>query len=311
MEFKVNVLGTASALPTVDRYPSAQVVQLRGRLFLIDCGEAVQMQLRRYSFNITGIEHIYISHMHGDHVFGIFGLLSTMTMMGRTSDLKIFAPPRFSTLLSFFLANFVDKMTYRIEHVPLVDIRGPKVIYESRNFEVLAFPLNHRIPSFGFIFREKKPQKNVIKEMIEAKGLSLYEIARLKEGNDVLRDNGELLSCEELTYTPYEPRSYAYCSDTAPFPELPEWVRGVDLLYHEATFTSSLAEKAAETYHSTAEDAARCALEADAGRLLVGHYSSRYRSIDEFYEEARNVFPNVTAAREGDCIEIPLRRFSI
>lgn len=308
MNFKITVLGTASALPTISRYPSAQVVELRGRSFLIDCGEGAQMQMKRYSVSFLKIEAIFISHMHGDHVFGIFGLLSTMSMAGRTSKLRIYAPAQFSTVLSFFKANFAEGLKYEIEHISLAGITSPEVIYDAKSFEVLSFPLNHRIASFGFLFREKVPPLNVIKEKIGEYSLSLYEIARLKEGSDVAREDGTVLKNEEFTYVPYLPSSYAYCSDTAPFEKLSDWISGVDLLYHEATFDESLSGMAAATYHSTARQAAECALKAGVGKLAIGHYSSRFKDLSHLLEEASQVFGNTVLSSEGMVFEIEQKK---
>ena len=189
---------------------------------------------------------------------------------------------------------------------------APEVIYENRNVELLAFPLNHRIQTYGYMVREKKPQFNVRKELIAEYGLTLSEIGALKQGNDVVRlsEDGtqQVISNAEAAYLPYEPRSYAYCSDTAPFPELASWIRGVTLLYHEATFPQDMSEMAARTFHSTSLQAASVARDAKAGHLIVGHYSSRYPSVDFFLEEMKAVFPDCTLAHDGDVFELPLVR---
>ena len=304
MNFTLNVLGTASALPTTERYPSAQVLDVRGRLFMIDCGEAAQMRLRKAGISFLKIEHICLSHIHGDHLFGIFGLLSTMIMLGRSSQLNIYAPESFSPVLEFFLEQFGEGIHFDINYVPL-KMKQPEILYQNRKMELLAFPLSHRVDSFGFLFREKMPQHNVRKEAIERYGLSLAEIGALKRGEDVVRPDC-IISNDAAAYVPYEPRSYAYCSDTAPFPELAQWVKGVTLLYHEATFPDSMAEMAEKTFHSTTLQAAQCALEAGAKELLVGHYSSRFPSVDFFLDEIRTVFPNSRLAHDLDVISLPL-----
>ena len=327
MNFTLNILGTASALPIVNRYPSAQVLDVRGRLFLIDCGEGVQIQMRRQHLSILKLDTIFITHLHGDHVFGIFGLLSTMGMLGRTACLNIFAPASFGAVLSFFLSTFGEGLRFRIEH-HVLDSQEPEVIFQTRTTELLSFPLRHRIETYGFIVREKEPAFNVRKECIRKYGLSLAEIGTLKRGEDVVRPAGVdagfsmedgfarhsgtgeplVIPVSEAAYKPFRPRSYAYCSDTAPFPELAGWVRGVDLLYHEATYPSEMKDLAEKTFHSTTEDAARCALEAGAGRLVIGHYSSRFRDLAPFLEQTRAIFPESSLAHEGDVIEIPLER---
>lgn len=306
MNFTLNVLGTASALPTTERYPSAQVLDVRGRLFMIDCGEGAQMQMRKAGISFLKIEHICISHIHGDHIFGIFGLLSTMAMLGRTAPLNIYAPGSFKPVLQFFLTNFGEGFLYEVNVIEL-KMTAPELIYENRRTELLAFPLNHRVEAFGFIIREKMPQHNVYKEAIAKYNLSIAEIGTLKRGEDVIRKEGDetvVIPNSEAAYIPYAPRSYAYCSDTAPFPELADWVRGVTLLYHEATFPAEMSEMAAKTFHSTTLQAAQTALEAGVGRLLVGHYSSRFPSVDFFLDELRSIFPATDLARDMDVVEI-------
>ena len=303
MNFTLNVLGTASALPTTERYPSAQVLNVRGRLFMIDCGEAAQIQIRKAGLSFLKIEHICLSHIHGDHLFGLFGLLSTMAMLGRTAPLNIYAPGNFPPILEFFKANFGEGILYDINYVAL-DMSEPTVIYENRTVELLAFPLNHRVETYGFIIREKMPQHNVYKEAIAKYNLTLLEIGTLKRGEDVIRPDGEVIRNSEAAYIPYEPRSYAYCSDTAPFPELADWVRGVTVMYHESTFPAEMEEMAAKTYHSTTLQAATTALHAGVGRLLVGHYSSRFPSVDFFLDEIRSIFPSAELAHDMDVIEI-------
>ena len=303
MNFTLNVLGTASALPTTERHPSAQVLDVRGRLFMIDCGEGAQIQLRKAGISILKIEHICLSHIHGDHIFGIFGLLSTMAMLGRTAPLNIYAPEGFTPVLEFLKNNFGEGFLYEINHVVL-DMKEPELVYENRRTELLAFPLNHRVDTYGFLIREKMPQYNVHKEAIAKYGLSIAEIGALKRGEDILRADGSVILNSEAAYIPYVPRSYAYCSDTAPFPELAEWLKGVTLMYHEATFPAEMEEMAAKTFHSTTLQAAMTALDAGAGRLLVGHYSSRYPSVDFFLDELRSIFPETYLAHDLDVVEI-------
>ena len=310
MNFTLNILGTASALPTSDRYSSAHVLDVHGRLFLIDCGEGTQMQMRRKGISFLKVDTICLSHIHGDHIFGIFGLLSTMGMLGRTSVLNIYAPGTFAPVLDFFLRTFGEGLRFRIDLHEL-HCTFPELVAETRTLELLAFPLRHRIETYGFIVREKEPAFNVKKDCIEKYGLSLAEIGTLKRGEDVVRTRGdetETVPASEAAYRPYVPRSYAYCSDTAPFPELSSWVRGVDLLYHEATYPVEMKELAEKTFHSTTEDAAKCALEAGAGKLVIGHYSSRFSDLSPFYGQASAIFPETVLARELDTIEVPMKR---
>lgn len=308
MDFRLSILGTASALPVMNRYPSAHVLSVRGRSFLIDCGEGCQMRMSRMKLSALKIEAVFISHIHGDHIFGFFGLVTTMGMLGRTAPLHVYAPRSFAPILKFTLSYFGEGMKFPIE-MHVVKVSSPEPVFDAKSFEVYAFPLRHRIETYGYLFKEKEPLLNVRKELIEPHALTLTEIGALKQGRAVTRENGDILDPETFTYRPFVPRSYAYCSDTAPFPELSEWVKGVTLLFHEATYTSGLKELAEATNHSTASDAALCAAGAGAGRLLLGHYSSRYKDLEPFLEEAQKVFPDTLLAKDGDIIEIPLEKF--
>ncbi len=306
MNFTLNILGTASALPTVNRYPSAQVLDVRGRLFLIDCGEGVQMQIRRQHLSILKLDTVFISHLHGDHTFGLFGLLSTMSMLGRTAPLHIYAPEAFGKILSDFMASFGEGFKFDpVHHTVAAD--APVKIFETRSLEVLAFPLRHRIETYGYLFREKTPMKNVRKEAIDRFGLTLSEIGSLKRGEDVVREDGTVICNSEAAYQPYEPRSFAYCSDTASFPELSGWIKGVDLLYHETTFPQEYEALAKATFHSTTVQAAACARDAGVGKLVAGHYSSRFPDVSFYLDEIRSIFPETVLGREGMVIDIPLK----
>lgn len=307
MNFTVKILGTASALPTTQRNPSAQIVDVRGRLFMIDCGEGAQIQLRKAGVSFLKIEHICLSHIHGDHIFGIFGLLSTMGLLARKAPLNIYAPEGFAPILEFFKVQFGDGLLFDINFIPL-KMSAPELVYQSRTTELLAFPLNHRVNTYGFIIREKMPQRNIHKDAISRYGLSLSEIGTLKRGEDVVRKQAggepQVIRNDEVTYYRYMPRSYAYCSDTAPFAELPQWIRGVDLLYHEATFPEEMADMAEKTFHSTTIQAATTAKDAGAKKLIVGHYSSRFPSVDFYLDQIRVIFPDALLANDGDVIEI-------
>ena len=302
MDFKLQMMGTASAMPVIDRFQSAQVLSVHGRSFLIDCGEAVQRQLMKYRVSIQKLDSLFISHIHGDHIFGLFGLLSTMGMLSRVTPLNIYAPPSFGPILKFFLSYYGEGVNFEIRHCPLT-MKEPERIYATKTLEVLAFPLQHKIETYGFLFREKRPQLNVDKQKLAQYGFTLTEIGTLKRGEDVVRD-GAVIPCSEVTYLPYNPRSYAYCSDTAQFPELPTWVKGVDLLYHETTYLSKFEDLATSRHHSTTVQAARCALEAGVGKLVIGHYSSRVRDAELYLNECRAIFPETYAASDGDVFEI-------
>ena len=250
-------------MPISDRNPSAQALSVHGRLFLIDCGEGAQQQFRRMHLSFLKVEAVFLSHIHGDHIFGIFGLLSTMAMYGRTQELHIYAPKSFAGILKFFLAYFGEGVGYDIVHHPL-EMKGPETVHVSKCVKVSAFPLRHKIECFGFRFDEIRTER------------------QLEKAPAV---------------------SYAYCSDTVPFPELASWVKGVDLLYHEATYQNEMKDKAGMRFHSTTGDAAICAAEAGAGKLLVGHYSSRITDFDAFIAECRAVFPESFAVNDGDVFD--------
>ena len=296
------MLGTASAMPVSGRNQSAQALQVRGRLFLIDCGEGVQAQLVRYRIPMMRLEVIFLSHIHGDHVFGLFGLLSTLGMKGRQIPLDIYAPVNFGPILKFFLSYYGEGLAFEIRFHPL-KMKAPEVILETKSAEVLAFPLHHGIDTFGFLFREKEPLWNVRKEAVERLGLTLTEIGALKRGEDLVREDCVSPGIE-LTYKPFEPRSYAYCSDTAYFPEEAQWLCGTSVIYHEATYLSQWADQAALRFHSTTLQAAQVARDAGAGKLIIGHYSSRELKVSLYEAECRTVFPETYAASDGEVFEI-------
>ena len=282
-------------------------MNVRGRLFLIDCAEGCQILLARHGISHAKIENILISHLHGDHVFGIMPLLSTMALKGRTAPLYIYAPEAFRHTLKFFNTYFADGVKFDINFIPL-KATAPEQIIATRNCKVYAFPLNHKVETYGFLFREDEPKLNVRKELIEQDGLTLQEIGSLKAGKDVVREDGSVLEASRYAYKPYNPRSAAYCSDTAPFPEMEEWVRGVDILYHEATFGNDMRDLSSQYFHSTAEDAAQVARAAGVGKLVIGHFSSRYPDISVLLEEARAVFPESYLAEEGMIFDVPVKK---
>ncbi len=314
-------------MPVPGRFPSAHSLSVHTRSFLIDCGEGVQQQMKRYGVSIMKLDSIFISHIHGDHVFGLFGLLSTLGMMGRTAPLNIYAPAHFAPILRFFLSYYGEGIAFEVRHVP-VKTDAPAVIYDTKALEILAFPLNHKLETYGYLFREKEPERNIDKDALARYGFTRTEIGTLKQGQDVLRPAGPdegatflngfirhsgterdlLIRAQDVTYRPWKPRSYAYVSDTAPFPELAEWVKGTDLLYHEATYLADLADQAVQRHHSTTLDAARCALQAGAGQLVIGHYSSRCQDTAAYEAEARTLFPRTFAAQDGDVFDLPLEK---
>ena len=296
------MLGTASAMPVSGRSQSAQALDVHGRLFLVDAGEGVQYGMVRHHVPMMKLDSLFLSHIHGDHVFGLPGLLSTLGMKGRQTPLSIFAPPNFGPFLKFILSYYGEGMGYEIRFTPL-KMKTPEVILETKTLAVEAFPLNHGIETFGFRFLEKEPQYNVYKEAIERYGLSLTEIGTLKRGEDVVR-GGEVIPLADAAYKPFEPRSYAYCSDTAPFPQEAQWLKGTSVIYHEATYMQEYADQGARRHHTTTLQAAQLALDAGARRLLIGHYSSRSNDIRAYEAECRSLFPETYAVSDGDVLEI-------
>ena len=300
---KLTILGSSSALPTSERYPSAHVLNVHEHLFLIDCGEGTQMQLRKCRIRFGKINNIFISHLHGDHVFGLYGLLSTFNLMGRTVPLSLFAPASYMAKLSLHLHDFDINLNFQIDFHPLAG-KEPVQIFENKHMTVTSFPLKHRIEAFGFLFREKPAERNIIRERIEELGISVAQIRAIKKGSDFVAADGRLIKNSDLTLDPEPPLSYAYCSDTAYFRGLAGVVRNVDLLYHEATFATNMKELARQTGHSTAADAAKTARAASAGTLIIGHFSARYRDIDPLVEEARTIFPSTIPALDGFTYDI-------
>ena len=316
-------MGTASAMPVIDSYQSAHVLEVHGRLFLIDCGEAVQRQMIRYKVPLAKLDTIFISHIHGDHLFGLFTLLSTLGLSCKVTPVVIYGPSNLGPLLKSFMSFYGKGIGITVDFHPL-SVKTPEVIYSTKSLEVLAFPLNHKIETYGYMIREKLPQLNIRKDALDKYDFTKTEIGALKRGEDILRPAGPddgatflngfikhsgtdeplLIKNEEAAYLPYVPRSYAYCSDTAPFPELSEWVKGVDLLYHETTYLDQYQDQAAKRFHSTTKQAARCALDAGAKKLVIAHYSSRCRDASKYEAECRTIFPETYAANDGDVFEI-------
>lgn len=290
-------------MPVGNRNQSAQALSVHGRLFLIDCGEGTQYRLVQERIPMMKLDSLFLSHIHGDHVFGIFGLLSTLGMKGRQTPLNIFAPPAFGPILKFFLSYYGEGVAFEIRFTPL-KMKAPETILETKGIRVEAFPLKHGIETFGFRFLEKEPPFNVHKEAIERHGLSLTEIGTLKRGEDVLRADGSVIPASEAAYKPFVPRSYAYCSDTAPFPEEAAWLRGTTVLYHEATYLEEYTDQALQRNHSTTLQAAQVALEAGVGKLLIGHYSSRVTDASVYEAECRRVFPETYATSDGEHYDI-------
>jgi ribonuclease Z len=300
---KLTILGSSSALPTSERYPTAHVLNAHERLFLIDCGEGTQMQLRKNRIRFSKINNIFISHLHGDHVFGLYGLLSTFSLMGRKNPVNLYAPANYNKILLSHLQDFDINLNFEIDFTPL-DGKDPVVILDDKHITVTSFPLKHRVPSFGFLFREKTGERNIIKECIIQYNIPPVRIPAIKKGADYVTPEGRIIKNEDITVSPPDPLSYAFCSDTGYFRRLPSFVKGVTLLYHEATFDKTLGDLAKLTGHSTTLDAARTAYEAKAGCLVIGHFSARYRNISTLVDEARTIFSNTLPAIDGRSYDI-------
>ena len=307
MTFSVTILGSSSALPTSTRFPSAHVLNAHERLFLIDCAEGTQMQLRRLHIKMSKINHIFISHLHGDHVLGLVGLISTLNLVGRKSELHIYAHKELEKNLLYNIQFFIDELNFKITFHAL-NPKKHEIIYDDGKLTVETLPLKHRVPSTGFLFKEKKGFPNIRKEVIEKYSLTLSDIGSIKCGNDLLLPNGQVIPNSDLTYYATEPRSYAYCSDTMYNEKLIELVKNVDLLYHEATFANSEMKLAKLTGHSTASQAATLAFNAGVKSLIIGHFSSRYKNISELIDEAKLIFQNTVGVEDGMVFEIPLKK---
>ena len=301
--FRVHILGWGSALSTLKHFASSQIVEVRGKFFMMDCGEGTQMQLRRTHVHFAKVQAIFISHLHGDHCFGLLGLLSTFGMLGRTSKLKVYAPGDYAELFQRQVEFFLHGLEYEIEFVG-VDTTQAQTIYDDRTVTVSTIPLQHRMPCCGYLFREKPTLPHIRREMIDYHGIPVSQINNIKNGADWTTEEGLVIPNEQLV-EPAEPaRSYAYCSDTRYMPDLYKLVEGVDVLYHESTYTTENEDRAKLYYHSTARQAALVAQKAGVGKLLLGHYSARYNDENCLLSEAREVFPNSELSAEGKVFEV-------
>lgn len=303
MNFEVTILGSGAALPTSNRNPTSQYVQCNDRHILIDCGEGTQVQLRKNQVHIQKINHILISHLHGDHFFGLVGLLSSLHLLGRDKGLTIYGPNELEQIIRLQLEVGGAKLGFELNFVSL-NGNEHRLIFEDKLIEIWTFPLSHRIPTNGFLIKEKPKERKLNADRFEEAGLSLTLIPKLKQGIDVELESGEIIYADEYTYSAKPSKSYAYCSDTIFDERIVEYIRQADVLYHEATFLNDKLERAKQTFHTTAEQAATIAKQAEVGKLLLGHLSARYDNGLKHFEEASAVFENVKVVEDGDQFSI-------
>ena len=302
-KFELHILGCGSALPTTRHFPSSQVVNVRDKLFMIDCGEGAQLQFRKSRLKFSRLNHIFISHLHGDHCFGLPGLISSLNLLGRTASLHIHSPHGLEEQMRPMIEFFNRQMSYQVLFHEFETVRS-SLIYEDRSLTVTTIPLRHRMPASGFLFVEKPTLNHIIREMVDFYRIPVYELNRIKNGEDYVTPEGEIIPNSRLTRPSDPPRSYAYCSDTLPLASVAEQIRGVNLLFHEATFAEEEALRAKETFHSTASEAAAIARKAGVGQLLIGHFSARYEDETLLLEQAQAVFPHTLLAKEELCVPI-------
>lgn len=303
--FSVTVLGSNSALPANGRHPTSQLLNVNNHFYLIDCGEGTQMQLRRYGLKMQRIKVIFVSHMHGDHYFGIVGLLNSLHLLGRKMPLQIYAPPQLKGIMDLQLDASGGRLQYPIEfHAIEPFTEGKHAIYEDDQLKVEAFNLKHRIPCYGFLFTEQERERTYLPEKGGPAGVKVEDIPKLKRGEDVVKDDGVIYRVEDYTEAPTPTRSYAYCTDTLPLDSTSEHVHEADLLYHESTFLEQDAERSKATFHSTAKEAATVAKDAGVKCLMLGHYSARYKRLEDHLKEASSIFPNTLLSTEGLLVEI-------
>ncbi len=301
--FELLILGSSSAAPTSQRNPSSQILNIAERFFLIDCGEATQIQLRKYKAKFQKIDHIFISHLHGDHFLGLPGLLASMHLLGRKQDITIYGPKELKEIIDKINDAAETHFNYTI-HWHFTDDKGFNLLFEDERTAVYSFPMKHRIFCTGFLFKEKPLMRNINKAHLNKYNVSVADIHKLRSGQDVINEDGVLIKNSDLTIDPPASRSFAYCSDTIYDETLAQYFEGANLLYHESTFLNDKAKRAAETYHSTAEQAAKVAAKAGVKMLILGHYSARYGDLEPFLTESAPFFENCVLASEGKIITL-------
>ena len=294
----VTILGNNSAVPAHNRHPTAQVLQTLDHTFLIDCGEGTQMQMNMFKIRRSKINQIFISHLHGDHYFGLIGLLTSFGLNHRTADLHIYSPSPLKEIINLQLDVCNANLSYSLV---FHNIENEQIIFEDKKIVVESFKVNHRIECWGFLFREKKNIRKIDPKKIKQYNIPTSFYESLHEGKDYITNDNKIIKNELLTTPVKPPKSYAYCADTSYFEQIVEKIKGVDLLYHESTYLHALEEKAVSRFHSTAKQAAMIAKKAGAKKLIIGHFSSMYETLDEFKTEACEVFENTDIAEEGVC----------
>lgn len=303
MNFELNILGCGSAKPTTRHQSTSQILNVRGKFFMIDCGEGVQTQMQKMGLSMMNIGHIFISHNHGDHVFGLPGLVGTMDLLGRTAELHIHGPLQVGDFIDFLLKTFYTDIGYKLIFHP-VDVHQHTLVYEDRSITVYSIPLQHRLPTCGYLFKEKPGLPHIRREMIDAFNIPVSQINNIKAGASWTTEDGTIIPHERLTTPAKPPRSYAYCSDTVYLPHLKDILHGVTLLYHEATYMHERALRAEQTRHTTALQAATLARDAKVEKLCVGHFSASLKDENALLHEAQSVFPNTILANEGLVVSI-------
>jgi ribonuclease Z len=298
VSFEVTVLGSGAAVPTAKRNPTSHYIVCNDRHILIDCGEGTQMQIRKFGIKFQRISHILITHLHGDHFFGLVGLLSTMHLMGRDKGITVYGPPELENIVRSQLEIGGARLDFEVKFVSL-NGKDSGVIFEDRLIEIYSFPLKHRIPTNGYVIREKQKERQLDSAAIKGSGLMLEHLPKLKKGEDVVLENGKVYSFEDYTFPPKPSFSYAFCSDTIYTESIVPHIKCVTVLYHEATFTDKDAERAKATYHSTATQAAKIAAMAEVQKLYLGHLSARYENAEIHRKEAQLVFDAVEVVEDG------------
>jgi ribonuclease Z len=298
MRFELTILGSSSATPIFNRNPTAQALNINERLYLIDCSEGTQQQMLRFDVKASRIDHIFISHLHGDHYLGLVGLISSMHLNGRTKPLKIYGPPQLKEIIDLQLNYSQTTLQYAMEF-KFTDPDKAEIILDNQDITVESIPLDHGIPCTGFLFREKKRQRKLLKDKLAEFSIPVEYFSALKKGADYVAPDGTIFRNDTLTADSETPKTYAYCSDTLYNEKYFKQISNVTLLYHEATFLNNMLERANETRHTTALQAAEVAVKTHAKKLLIGHFSARYKTLNELLDEARSIFPETELAIEG------------